>query len=205
MTEYEQDSPSKKGLLEILLFELERIYDKQLFLETLYKAILSLGYYGLMRIGELVSGSHPVKAKDIHIALNKNKILIYLHSSKTHGKESLPQEIKIKATSEDGHKRNCFFCPFTLLRNYLKLRGEYFELEEPFFVHSNKTPVTPSQLRAVLKQLLENVNLDPSLYGVHSLRIGRCSDMLLKYNYSLQEVKRAGRWRSTAVFRYLKS
>ena len=58
---------------------------------ALYKAVFALAYYGLMHIGELTQGNHPVLAKDIHIAKNKDKIRLLLHSSKTHGKESFPQ------------------------------------------------------------------------------------------------------------------
>ena len=32
-----------------------------------------MGYYGLMRIGEISMGPHVLKAKDIHIATNKQK------------------------------------------------------------------------------------------------------------------------------------
>ena len=44
--------PIQCGLLEIMLFEFERIFSTQPYLEKLYKALFALGYYGLMRIGE---------------------------------------------------------------------------------------------------------------------------------------------------------
>ena len=87
--------PIQVGLLEVLLFELERMFHSQFYLEKLYKAIFALMYYGLMRIGEVVQGSHTLKAKDMHISQNKNKMLIVLYSSKTHSKANLPQKIKI--------------------------------------------------------------------------------------------------------------
>ena len=76
--------PIQIRLLEILLFELQRFYSKQPYLETMYKTIFLLAYYGLFRIGELTTGQHPVKAKDVHIGQNKEKMLFILHSSKTH-------------------------------------------------------------------------------------------------------------------------
>ena len=39
--------PIKSKLLEVLLFELERIFRKQHYLETLYKAMFLIGYCGL--------------------------------------------------------------------------------------------------------------------------------------------------------------
>ena len=88
--------PIHFNLFEMILFELNRYYGAtQPYLNITYRALLSLAYYGLMRIGELTTSQHSLKAKDVHIASNKNKILVILHSSKTHGKESLPQKIKI--------------------------------------------------------------------------------------------------------------
>ena len=57
---------------------------EQPYLLVLYEAIFCLAYYGLMRIGELTEGDHPIKAKDIHIGVNKDKILLVLYTSKTH-------------------------------------------------------------------------------------------------------------------------
>ena len=49
--------PIQCGLLETILFEVQRIYgDTQPYLEILYKAIFALALYGLMQIG----GPHPL-------------------------------------------------------------------------------------------------------------------------------------------------
>ena len=45
--------PIHKGLLEMILFEIARVFPEQEYLCTLYQAVIALGYYGLMRIGEL--------------------------------------------------------------------------------------------------------------------------------------------------------
>ena len=92
--------PILVGLLEIPLFELQRTFYNQPYLQTLYKCILAIGYYGMVRIGELTLGSHSIKAKDVYIGQNKNKILIVLYTSKTHGVYANPQQIKIKAAMD---------------------------------------------------------------------------------------------------------
>ena len=46
--------PIHCSLLELILFEFQRDYASQPYLHILYKAIFMLGYYGLMRAGELV-------------------------------------------------------------------------------------------------------------------------------------------------------
>ena len=86
--------PIQCSLLEILLFELERIFATQPYLKALYKTVLALEYYSLMRI-ELMQSQHVIKVKDMHLALNKEKLLLVLYTSKTHGKESYSQKIKI--------------------------------------------------------------------------------------------------------------
>ena len=194
-----------RGLLELLLFELERIYSQnsQLYLEILYKAILVLGYYSLMRVGELTFSCHVAKAANVHVAMNKCKILVVLYSSKTHSKANRPQKIKITKDKNAQATGVLNFCPFNLLKNYVLIREHFYDSEQdPFFVFSDGSPVYPKHIRAVLKLLLDRLGLDSSCYGVHSLRIGRASE-LIKY-HDLEFVKRAGRWQSNIVFKYIR-
>ena len=202
--------PIQIGLLELMLFELECIYDgnkkQQPFLEMMYKAIFSLAYYGLMRIGELTSGAHPILAKDLHIGQNKDKILILLYSSKTHGKESRPQEIKITAVRTGSKTRGGktrHFCPFKLLRQYIAMRGSYNNDNEPLFVFADGSPVEPKHVRKVMKQCIKQLGLDSNLYNCSSWRSGRASDLQF-FGYSVPFIMRAGRWKSPAIFRYLR-
>ena len=83
--------PIKIGLLELLLFETQHKFHKQPYLEIMYKAVLALGYYGLLRVGELAQGPHVIRMCDIHVGQNKNKILLLLYTSKTHGLEAPPR------------------------------------------------------------------------------------------------------------------
>ena len=65
--------PIKCSLLEVLLFELERIYSDQFYLQILHKTIFIIAYYGLFRIGELTLSEHVVKAAHVSIGKNKDK------------------------------------------------------------------------------------------------------------------------------------
>ena len=131
--------PIKARLLDILLFEMERYFEMQMYLCWLYKAIFCLAYYGLFRIGELTRSNHVIKAKDVNIGQNKSKILIILYTSKTHRLELRPQKVKIaetavasqthnyklnrQQTNSNQFKQNVkFFCPFEITRKYLMLR-----------------------------------------------------------------------------------
>ena len=178
--------PIHINFLEILLFELERIFNDQPYLQYLYKSIFLLAYYGLFRIGELTKSDHVIKACDFYLGRNKNKMLIILYSSKTHGKYSLPQKVKISESPDGKHKR--FFCPFGVLRHFLQLRGNYKSVQEQLFIFRDYTPVLPEQVRGVLRQSIKATGLDSSLYNCQSFRIGRCSD-LIKLGYSIEMVK----------------
>ena len=159
-----------------------------------------LGYYGLLRIGEMATGSHPIKAKDVHVARQKGRIMLVLFTSKTHGLDKMPQKIHIWRDSR--HKTN--FDPVTILDQYSQARGGYVELSEPYFIFQDGTPVKPAHYRKVLRKTLTNLGLNPKLYDTHSLRIGRASD-LMKFGYSVDRIKQLGRWKSNAVFKYIKN
>ena len=109
--------PMHFKLLEIILFEIGQtvIADSQPYLICLYHVIICISYYGLMWIGKVTDSDHIIKAKNVFIAHNKNRIRILLFSSKAHNKGSQPQEIKISASKVSG-KNQKFFCPFLLMR-----------------------------------------------------------------------------------------
>ena len=193
------------GLLEQLLFETEWHLSCQPYLEQLYKTLFGIAYYGMMRIGEISHSPslHYVRAKDVHIAKNKDKILMILHTSKTHGRNKRPQKIKI-SRNENLKGRDKFFCPFKLMQQYMVMRGTGFSNEdEPLFILSDRSHVTPDMVRSMLRVLLNNLGLDTYLYNTTSFHSGRCVDMY-KMGYSLEVVKRAGWWRSNAIYQYLK-
>ena len=147
--------PIQRGMLHILLDEVKRYFSEnnQVYLGILYRAILSTAYFGLFRIGELTKGEHPVLAKDVHIGNNKRKLLFMLHTSKTHGRGTKPQIIKI--SSEKVETFNCRKqekaernCPYDILRKYLAVRKDYMDDSEIFFIFRDRSPVTPDHVRA---------------------------------------------------------
>ena len=200
--------PIHSGLLELMLFEGKRIFDTSPYLESMYKALFALGYYGMMRVGELTFRPHVPKASDIHIGKNKNKILLILYTSKTHDRSKQPQEIHIlslhnsKLPERKFKKR--FFCPFRLTRKFLHLRGDYVNEDEQFFMFADGSPVRPCHVRSTLRKILTKLNINCYLYDSHSLRIGRTSN-LFKQGISIDNIKKMGRWRSNAVYKYIKT
>ena len=158
--------PIQKGLFEMLLYELERYFGgnhPQPYLEIMYKALFCLAYYGMLRVGELTLGDHTLKAGDVHVSGSSERILIVLYTSKTHGEESSPQEIKISATPmAPADVRN--FCPVRAVIRYMQTRGPFMDEEiEEFFVFADRSPVRPEHFRTLLRNLLTHLNLDGTL------------------------------------------
>ena len=194
--------PISKSILNLILERTFTHYSEigQPYLMKLYAAMFAAGCYGLLRVGEITTGEHPIKAADVQIADERRKIKFVLRTSKTHWKDVKPQIVKISSTS---YLESSRYCPFKILNDYVKARPKCTDKTEAFFVFSDKTPVTPNQMRATLKLMLELEGLNHENYNVHSLRIGHCIDLHYKLKISIESVKRIGRWHSNSVFSYL--
>ena len=204
--------PIRRGLVSLLINSLPDYYSEnpQPYLITLFSAMISTAYFGLFRIGEITDSDHVVKAKNVFIGTNKQKLMFILHSSKTHGKESKPQIIKISASDRDNkqtmvpHPQSLAFCPFTLLENYLQARKPRKSDSEPFFVFQDRTPVSPANFRNILDELLKHNHFDARLYSSQGFRAGRTTD-LYELGVSVETIKKLGRWSSSAVNTYLRT
>ena len=98
--------PSQCKLMELILFEVERKFEaeNQPFLNILYEAIFIVSYYGLFRIGEVTkspTANHTIKAKNVHVATNKDKILFVLYTSKTRSRISTSKSENFWCAKED--------------------------------------------------------------------------------------------------------
>ena len=92
--------PIHKDLLHSILRQVDIKYlekSNQPYLALLFKTVFVTGYYGLLRIEEVVKGDHPVLAKDVQIGVNKRTVMFILRTSKTHWHDSEPQIVKIKS------------------------------------------------------------------------------------------------------------
>ena len=208
--------PIRKDLLIELLKFVDCYYSQQgqEYLATLFKALFVTAYFGLFRVCELTltSSAHAVRVTDVHIGKNKKKILFILRSSKTFGKGSRPQMIKISTKGEGAEhkqknslKQRSFgkYCPYELLQQYIAVRPKYHDPNEQFFVFRDYSPVTSMHFRSTLHLMLRLMQYDEKLYNCHSFRIGRSSD-LMKYGVSVETIKRIRRWRSNIVFAYIR-
>ena len=148
--------PIQKGLLEMLLFEIGRFFinNEQPYLIVLFRALFSLAYYGMMRVGELTLGPHVLKACDVHSGDNKHKLMLTLYTSKTHGPGTRPQKIKITAINTDSKQGRAVFCPVRLVKKFMQLRGHFQDQDEQLFIFKDRSPVKPEHFRSILRVLL---------------------------------------------------
>ena len=170
----------------------------------MYRAIFVLGYFGMLRVGELTEAEsdHTIRLGDVHIDRDKDKILIVLKSSKTHTNANKPQIVKIERKYEQEFKLIGDLCPCTLICEYLMQRGIDFRDESAFFIFRDGSPMKAQHFQKVLKDAVRKLNLNQDLYDTHSLRIGRTHD-LFKWGVPVNKIKECGHWRSKAVYNYL--
>ena len=79
----------QKGLLSLIIRETSAYFlnNGQVYLKVLYTSLFATAYFGLFRVSEVTSGSHPILVKDVHVAKNKKKLQFILQTSKMHGRD----------------------------------------------------------------------------------------------------------------------
>ena len=203
--------PIHRSMICMILQRTKSRFEKlnQPYLSLLFQTIFITAYFGLFRISELThtDSGHAVCTKDVQVGTNKSKFMFILRSSKTHDRSSRPQIVKIagkKNNKDVGQGQQLkLLCPYKLLRKYSKARKPCGLDHEQFFVHSDGSPVTAAQVRVCLKESLKEAGFNSALYSFHSIRAGRAGD-LLKLGLSVETIKKIGRWRSNAIFKYLR-
>lgn len=196
--------PISESLLVKLIKQVDQMFSTQPYSAKLYKCMLVLGFYGMLRVGEMASGEHPILARDVHFNHKERKVQIILRTSKTHGLGDQPQYVKISSDDARVFLYNQKFCPYQVVNAFMQTRGPKLNDGDPFFVFSDNSPVKPYQMQAVLKRALKGFGIDPSDFGIHSLRIGYATTLDHRH-VSLDVIRRKGRWRGTnIVFRYIR-
>ena len=105
----------------------------QEYLSCLYKAVTLMGYYGMLRIGELTSGTHPVLAVNIYVDRDRCELQLVLYTSKTHTKANLPEIITITPSIElDPRQRfsNRYY-PYQVIVEFCNMRKGYRRPSDP--------------------------------------------------------------------------
>lgn len=197
-----QRMPIKESMLVRIVRQIDLMFESQPYLNQLYRCMLVMGYFGMLRVGEMAKGDHPILARDVHLCHKKKKDQIILRTSKTHNLGDQPQYVKFDTTDSRSYLYNEHFCPFEIVRDFLGSRGPKQNDRDQLFLFQDGSPVKPHQLSAVLKRAIKRLGIDPKDYGTHSLRIGHATQ-LDHCHVSLDVIRRRGRWRSNIIYRYI--
>ena len=140
--------------------------------------------------------------------MKQAEIEVHLHRSKTHGPGDKPQVIKITGPDSPDIRygadiKNQDICPFQMISTYLQICKKWDNLNEQFFTFSDRPPVTAANLCSVLYKSLMIAGLDTNMYGSHGFCAGPAVDMLTILNLDICTIRKIGRWRSNAIFKYL--
>lgn len=198
-----QRMPIKENMLVRIVRQVDLMFHNQPYLSSLYRCMMVLGYFGMLRVGEMAQGDHPVRARDIHLNYEKKKVQIILRTSKTHGLGDQPQYIKFDTHDSKARLNNRHFCPFEIVAEFLRYRDYKQGQDDILFVFSDNSPVRPHQFSGILKRAIKCLGIDPKDYGTHSLRIGHATQLDHRH-VRLDIIRRRGRWKSNSVYRYLR-
>ena len=163
---------------------------------ALYRAVFLLMFYSCMRVGEAVVSTHARHTLTFSsvtpVGSPPRSFLIHFHSYK-HSDGLTPSFI---LSSRPGDR----YCPVLALSRYLALRGT---APGYLFLTLHGNPLTRSVFHAFLHRCVLYNDLDPGIYGTHSFRVGRATQLSMDRVES-SVIKRTGRWKSDAFLRYMR-
>ena len=157
-----------------------------------FRAIFLLGFFGLLRPGEIVRGANPQHTIQVtDISMSRGQLTIRLPSSKT---SVTPQTITLPARPE------LAYCPVKALQDFLQVRPQG---GSQLFLDASGAPNNSTRLSTVMKMVVRECGLDASGISDHCLRIGGASHGAM-HGMSKMQLAEAGLWQSRAVRRYVR-
>ena len=172
-----------------LLQNAERAFSSS-FTASLFRAMASLAFYALLRVGEFTYSRHTLRKEDV--ALNGDHLSIRFKSFKHSGGVGVTQAIPAVQRKA--------VCPVHLLDQYLTLRGGK---KGYLFVKEDGEAPSRKEFLEWLKAVLSLCNLDVKSFNTHSFRSGMATHMALR-GFSGEQIKLAGRWSSDAYRKYIR-
>ena len=166
-----------------------------LYLRALFRAMYSVSFFALMRIGEVTVDTQGAVAIFFHqVTFQQNHLTISI----THFKHNLSnQPFDLVVTPQNDHN----ICPIKALLNYFTFRGT---ANGPLFCFSNLRPIPREFFTRHLRQVVSFCQLEPGVFKSHSFRIGGASHYA-EMGFSDEQIRLMGRWKSTAFRKYIRS
>ena len=167
--------------------------------KTLFTAMLTFGFYSMMRISNLVvSDPHTVdQAKSLtkgDLTLLRDQLRINLRWSKTLQKKS---QAKFLAVPIIGNST----CPHAAMEAYLASTGDQ-PPDSPLFTWPDGTPICQKEYRDILTSLHDRTTIDEKAKA-HAYRRGGAV-FYYQAGVELEHIKRLGTWSSDAIYTYIR-
>ena len=186
--------PITIGILAALIQAIDQVV-VHYYHKSLLKAMLTIGFFGLMRIGELTMSKEKVVPLMMdQVSFCSNYISISITHFK-HNQNLKPLEVPIQPQSCPD------ICPVKHLTHYLSLRGY---APGPLFSFPTHSPIPRQFFSNHLSRLISFSGFQVSRYKSHSLRIGGAS-YYASLGYTNLQIQILGRWDSDAFIKYIRS
>ncbi|XP_033747006.1 uncharacterized protein LOC117332230 [Pecten maximus] len=199
MPQYDARLPITKPILQKLVHSLQYVYPMQ-YNQLLYKAIFSLAFYGLARVGELVmtaqdKSDNVLQVSDVNIVYQNSKPssmqVCFRHFKHNSSQKAHTITLNTVVTSS--------ICPVQAMLDYLPKRGAQSGC---LFLDQNKKPIPRKHFDMVVRKCLKFCDLDSTYYKGHSFRIGGAT-LAVHQGMSDSQIRLLGRWKSDAFKKYI--
>ncbi|XP_055349959.1 uncharacterized protein LOC129596649 [Paramacrobiotus metropolitanus] len=159
-----------------------------------------MAFFGLLRISEIVSRSHraydaPSTLTHNDVQLQDGRVIIQLKRTKT-DQSATGAKIVLTATHRS-------VCPVRAAEAFYQQRKAQGMTAKPFFCYADGRYLTRERVDRILKLLLKG-HPDYQRFSTHSFRIGAATEAAA-LSVPKEEIKRAGRWKSDCVERYIRT
>ena len=178
--------------LLVKMLEVVPIITSNKSVERLLKAMFSVAFHGLLRIGEVsyaLNRSTVIMRQDVSV--KNDFIRLPIHNMKT-AKAGEIQEVELMETGD-------LTCPVTLLKEYL---AASIQTEGPLFEHINGQQVSSDFFQIKLNQVLHYLGVDQHRIKGHSFCQGG-APRLKSLSASIDLIMFKGRWTSDAYKSYI--
>lgn len=160
---------------------------------VLFTSAFQLAFFALLRVSEFTvtsKKSTPLSFSDISIS--ESIITVTIRSSKT-DQHFAGSTIHIDFNADTSNL-------FQSILQYFTIRPS---IQGPLFCHLNSKPLTSYQFTSVLHKAIKFLGLDTSTFKSHSFRIG-CATHMYSTGVPEEEIKAKGRWKSNAMYSYIR-
>ena len=163
---------------------------KNEFTAILFKAMISLAYFALLRVGEFTYSQHCLLKENITIF--QYSISIQFQSFKHSHGQGITQVIPVRSQDQA--------CPVYLLKEYLPFRPKHANF---LFAKLDGRAPSRAEFQGWMFAVMEYCGYELEGYNTHSLRVGMATHMALQ-GHSSEQIKLAGRWGSDAYKKYIR-